>query len=160
MKLLSYLSSLLAGLSLLAQVQVDVTTLTANTAANIIAQGAAVQNLTATATTTNLTTIKFYDSSTTGTNIVQAAYTSTISYATNYSSVFTNESGVLVTNTFDGWYTGPLAVSASTNAKTAVFTLIVNGSSQRIRDVNLQLVRGLTAVANYGAILETSYKTR
>ena len=151
---------LIAALACLTSAFADsaVSTLTANTAANILATPKAIDSITVTATTTNITTVRFYDSSTTSTTLVQAAYQRWASYQTNYSTVFTNEANLLVTNTFRGTWTYPTSVSVATNARPAILTLIIPASSQRTKIGNLLTIQGLTAQANQDAIVEVDYK--
>lgn len=66
------------------------------------------------------TTLKFYDAATAITNLVRPAYTSYSSYATNFSTTFTNSAGVVVTNTWVGVYRGSTANSAVTNERTKI----------------------------------------
>ena len=63
------------------------------------------------------TELKFYDAATATTNVVRGAYTSYTSYATNFSTTFTNTAGIVVTNTWSGTYRGSEAVSAVTNER-------------------------------------------
>ena len=135
-----------------------VTVLTANTASNILSSAKIVDGITVTATSTNITTIRFYDSSTTSTTLVQAAYQRWSSYQTNYASVFTNEAGILITNTFRGTWTYPTSVSVATNAKPTLVTIIVPASSQRTKTIQLLTQKGLTAQADQDAIVEVDYR--
>ncbi len=65
----------------------------------------------------NAATVKFYDSASNDTNYVVQAATAYSTITTNYSTTFTNSSGIVVTNTFSGTYTLGTAVSASTNER-------------------------------------------
>lgn len=131
--------------------------MTANTASNLLSTPNIVTTLTLTATSTNVTTINFYDSATAGTTFVQAAFTYYTNYATNYDVVWTNGNGIVLTNTFRGTYTAPVAVSASTSAIPKITTQVVLGSGTKTKVITLQLVRGLAAVANQNAIIEVDY---
>src|SRR5690348_16407820 len=101
------LIALASTIASFAQQTMVLTSLAANTVSNIVAFPCIVDNFNIVNNTTNAATINFYDSAATATNYVQQAYTSYASYATNYSVVFTNQTGVLVTNTFSGIYTAP-----------------------------------------------------
>lgn len=134
---------------------------TGGTVLNLIStSGVIIDSITFTATTTNNTTVKFYDSSTTATNIVRAAYSRYASYTTNYDQVWTNESGLLVTNTFDGRYTYPTSVAAVTNERPKLFTLVVVAGSQRTKETVLIPGRGLTLLSDYAGIVEVNYRNQ
>ena len=137
-----------------------VATLTANTAFNLLSTGKIIDAITVTATTANTTTVNFYDSSNTTTTYVQTAYGNIISYSTNFSQIFTNENGIVITNTFVGQWSGAQSVSASTNSRPAVQIIIVPGNTSRAKVVNAQTVLGLTAQANQGCIVEVSYRNQ
>lgn len=150
--------ALFVAVSASAQQQQLLTSLTANTASNLLAKAYIIDNFIVINSTTNIATLKFYDSSTTSTTMVQAAYTSYSSYATNFSTVFTNEANVLVTNSFTGIYTAPTSNTVATNTRPAIYTLIVPASSTLTKDVRLQVMRGLTVVPNQTTTLLTTYR--
>lgn len=157
--LFSLITALVIPLAAHAQQSMVLTSLAANTSSNVIAQACIVDNFTVVNTTTNTCTVKFFDSATTSTNYSQAAYTSFIQYATNYNVVFTNEAGVLVTNTFAGIYTQPVSNSADTNAvRPTILTLIIPASSTLNKDVKVQVIKGLTAVPSQSCTLVTTYR--
>jgi len=133
-----------------------VVTATAGAATVVSTNHITVSDITVTASTTNVTTVRFFDSQSL-TTYVQAAYTSFASYATNFSQIFTNESGVLITNTFTGVATLPTAVSVATNTIPTLYTIIVPASAQRTKIVRIQTMRGLVAVASSEAIIEVDY---
>lgn len=149
---------LFVSVSVSAQQQQLLTSLTANTASNLLASAYIIDNFIVINSTTNIATLKFYDSSSTSTTLVQAAYSSYASYATNYSTVFTNEANVLVTNTFVGIYTAPTVHTIATNTRPSIYTLIVPASSTLTKDVRLQVMRGLTVVPNQTTTLLTTYR--
>jgi len=130
----------------------------ANVVSNLFTNGKQISQIIATATSTNITTFKFYDSSNTSTTIVQAAYQNWASYATNFSTTFTNESGVLITNSFSGIWTYPTSVSASTNARPVVLTLVVPAGAQRTKVINLLTIHGLNVIPNQSGIVEVDYR--
>lgn len=130
----------------------------ANTASNLVAGAYVVLNLTVLNATTNIATIKFYDSANTTTTAVKAAYTKYTGYSTNFSVIYTNENSVLVTNTYAGWYTAPVAVDAVTNSLPPIYTIMVPASSSVSRDLTLVTMKGLTAVPNQAVTVATTYK--
>lgn len=134
---------------------------TGGTALNLLASGGVVvDSITFTASTSTNTQVKVYDSSTTATNYVAAAYTGWSSYATNFDNVFTNESGILVTNSFSGRYTYPTSVSASTNERPKVLNFVVPGSGQRTKDTLWTPARGITILTSHDGIVEVTYRTQ
>lgn len=154
MKKLLGLLTLLCAFSLRADTTVAVATAAAATA--ISTTPLTVTDMTITATTTNITTVKFFDSASL-TTYVQAAHVTYASYATNYDVVWTNENNVLLTNSFSGVYTAPTSVSVATNTIPTLYTVVVPGSGSRTKVIRLQTMKGLVAVANYGAIIEVDY---
>lgn len=133
-------------------------TLTANVVSNLFTSGKIIDNITFTATSTNITTAKFFDSSNTSTTIVQAAYDNYAHYNTNITYVFTNEAGLLVTNNFIGVWVYPTTVSASTNTRPTLQTIVVPGSATRSKDVRILTLHGLNVVANQAGIVEVTYR--
>lgn len=111
--------------------------------------------ITATNTTTP-TTVSFYDSSG-STNIINAAYTRQISYATNVTSIFTNENSIIITNTYPGTWTGPVTVAAATNERPYLYKVIIPADSQVSKNVLWLPGRGVTAVSSSGATLQLYY---
>ena len=160
-KLISFaLIGLLSAFGALAQVTIS-QSITGGTAANLLATGGVVvDSITFTATTSTNTTVKLYDSSSTSTNYVAAAYTRYASYATNFDSVFTNENGILVTNTFSGRYTYPTSVTAATNERPKVLNFVVPGSGQRTKDTIWTPARGITILTSNDGIVEVTYRTQ
>lgn len=135
------------------------TPLAANTASNVLTGAKIIDNITVLNATTNAATLKFYDSGTTATNYVQAAYTSYASYATNFNVVFTNQNNVLVTNTFAGIYTAPTSNTLATNTRPAVLTVVIPANTSLNKDVKLQTILGLTAIGDQALTLITTYRT-
>ena len=150
---------LLIAPALQAQQLQSVVALASNTVSNLLSGAYIIDNFIAINATTNNVTIRFYDTSNTTTTMVQAAYTSYASYATNYSITFTNEAGVLVTNTFAGIYTAPTTNSAATNSKPVIQSIIVPAGTTLNKDVRLQVVKGLAAIPVGSAVtLLTTYR--
>lgn len=125
---------------------------------NIFSSPKIIEELSITATTTNTTTVKFYDSANTTTTRVLAAYTSYSSFSTNITTITTNESGLLLTNSVSGIFTYPVSNAASTNELPRIYTTIVPGSTTRVRDVTLQTIRGLSVYPSAGVIVEVVYR--
>lgn len=138
---------------------VALTSLTSGAASNLLSGVYIVDQISVVATTTNITTLKFYDSSTTATSYVAAAYTKYTGYATNFSNVFTNENSLLVTNTYAGWYTGATSVGAATNTRPVVYSIVAPASSILTKDVKIQTIRGLTVVPNQDCQVILTYRT-
>jgi hypothetical protein len=156
------ITKFLLGLLLAATAAAQTFTVSSNvlsaTPINMLAQGAIIERVTFTATTATNTTVKMYDSSGTSTNIVKGAYSRIVSYATNYSVVFTNESDVIITNTYSGVYTGPVAVAASTNERTAFAQMLVPASSQRSSSMYYIATRGVLIDASNPGVVEVTYR--
>jgi len=150
---------LAAVLGLTANAQIAVVDIAvAGTAYNALATPATLTTLSFTSTTTNTAILRLYDSATTTTNYVRAAYTNWVSYATNFSTVFTNGDGILVTNTFDGTFSGPVTVAAATNTLPVVAILIAAPNSTVTKQVTIPTARGLTAVGSGVGVLEVDYR--
>lgn len=130
----------------------------ANTSSNLLSVPVITDEITFTATTATSATVRLYDSATTTTTKVQAAYTSYSTYATNFSATTTNTDGVLITNTFVGTYTVATVNSASTSSITPIMTVVIPGSTQRVKTAKLQVMRGLTAVSSAAVLIEVDYR--
>lgn len=157
MKLFSIIAAL-ALLTISTKADSTAVTVAAGVCSNLLSTPKLVSAITVTATSTNLTTFKFYDSANTTTTRVQAAYSAYASYNTNITSVITNAAGLLLTNTFTGVWTYPSSVSAVTSSLPAVVTIIIPGSAQRTKNVRLQNVRGLAVVPDQAGIVEVDYQ--
>ncbi len=107
-------------------------------------------------TATNAT-LKFYDSKNGVTNYVQPATVSYSTIATNWSDVFTNATGIIVTNRFTGVATVGSTVSASTNELSAL-TILCLGSGERTRETVWQPIRGVTAYSPVAGLVEVTYR--
>lgn len=158
MKTLKFLIlSLALSLGVLAQTAVSTLT-TGGTAYNILASPATISSITFTSTTTNPAVLYLFDTATTTTNYVQAAYTGVTSYATNWVNIWTNESGVLITNTFVGRWTGPTTVTATTNTLPTIAALVAAGNQTANRTGPVTATVGVTAVASGAGILQINYR--
>lgn len=158
------LKSLLIGLVALAAsfaltAQTVSQAITASTATTLLTtSGYIIDSITFTASTSTNTTVKIYDSSSATTNIVRPSYSNWTSYATNFDSVFTNESGILVTNTFSGRWTYPTTVAAVTNERPRVFNFVVPGSTQRTKETVWTPLRGVTIFTDQAGVVEVNYR--
>lgn len=153
--------SLLTGFSLVAQTLFTSVPLTGGTVSNVFSGGGyAIDAIVITSTTTNATTIVFYDSSSTATNYIIGAHTNFLSYSTNVSVTFTTPEGISVTNTYPGTYTYPVAVAAATNERPQLYRVIIPAGSTLSRNTSWLPGRGLTVLANYAATLQVQYRTQ
>lgn len=133
--------------------------LTANTALNVLAGRYVVDTVRFyNPSSSNVATIKFYDSSTTSTNTIRPAYTSINTYETNYSTVTTNASGLLQTNTFTGYYSAEVSNGAVTNERARL--AVVSIAPGATRDIPIQFITaaGLTVLSDAAGYLDVSYK--
>lgn len=153
-KLLSLL--ILAVLPLQAQ---DITAATTSTTPVSLLSGRyVVHQLTLTATTAAATTFKFYDTTGTSTNVVQAQYTKPLTYSTNWTTVHTNDTGFVITNTFTGTYVTSETVNAATNQRPALWTIVVPASASRTIDARDRLLtRGLLVYSSAAGVAEVEY---
>lgn len=135
----------------------SVKALPAATATSVLTASAILDNITIINATTNTVTVDFFDSATTSTTMVQAAYTTYASYATNFNVVFTNQNDVLVTNTFSGIYTYPTVVAVATNTRPKM-TVVIPASSTLNKDVKAQVMKGLTAMSSDTTTLTLTYR--
>lgn len=140
--------------------QYSLTSLTGGTVSNLFTFPVHVTQLTLTADTTNATTFVFYDNASTSTNRASAAYDQPLQYPTNFTSVYTSSTGVLITNTFSGIFTTSTPVSTNSVERPRVFRTTVPASSQRTYNVNISTVFGLNVLANNDATVETEYTVR
>lgn len=135
-------------------------TATANVVSNVFSAGGyLLKAITWINTSTNIATIKFYDTSNTSTTVVQAAYTSFgTPYATNYVTTFTNAGGIVITNTTPGIYTPSTSVSASTNERPYVFQMVIApGAAVTASDLGRMVGNGLAVLPNQSGTYSLTY---
>lgn len=110
--------------------------------------------------TTNAATIKFYDSTANGTNLVIGGRTVYSSYTTNYNIVHTNSAGIVITNTVSGLYTYGTVVGQTTNERPTVVGpyLITANGSRTLADVNISPLLGLTIYSTQAGTVEVTYE--
>lgn len=132
----------------------------AATATNLLSGGKyIIKDILLISSTTNTSTIKFYDS-TGATNYVRAATTAIASYSTNYNVVFTNAGGILITNTLTGLYTGSTVVAAATNELTSIVGpyLVTAAGNRTLSAVNVIPANGLTLYGTGAGTVEITYE--
>lgn len=156
-KFLLSIALVFASLSALGQTAVSVLT-TGGTAYNVLAAPATISSISFTSTTTNPAVLYLFDTATTTTNYVQAAYSGVTSYATNMVTTWTNESGVVITNTFVGTFTTPTTVTATTNTLPVAVALVAAPNASVVRNGPVTMGVGLTAVASQPGILQINYR--
>lgn len=135
-------------------------TAAANTVSNILSAGGyLIKAITWINTSTNVATIKFYDTATTSTTMVQAAYTQFgTPYATNWVTTFTNSAGIVITNTTPGFYVPTTSVSTFTNERPKVLQLLVPASGQVVlTDINRSVSMGLSVLPNQAGTYLLTY---
>lgn len=154
------LSVMLATLVAYAQsVNYTSRSLTANTALNVLAGRYVVDTVRFyNPSSSNVATIKFYDSSTTSTNTIRPAYTSINTYETNYSTVTTNASGLLQTNTFTGYYSAEVSNGAVTNERARLAVVAIAPGATRDIPIQFITAAGLTVLSDAAGYLDVSYK--
>lgn len=161
MRILITLALLALGFTASAQNKTLVANLTYNTPTNLLAGGkyTILEVLFQNAHATN-STIKFYDSATSSTNYVQAAYTAYSSYSTNYSTTFTNTAGIVITNTWTGTYRSSSSVSAVTNERPAVLGpfFIQASATTTVSDLAVSPNLGLTVYSGATGTLQITYR--
>lgn len=118
-----------------------------------------VQNIVLTATSTNDTTFKFYDTYSTNVLQVKPSYTLPVSYSTNWTTTYVNQNGVTNSITFSGTYTAYTTVDAVTIARPTLLQLVVPAGQSREKAVNITTVRGLAVYADNTGIVEIEYET-
>lgn len=158
MKKLFLFLSLLALLTAKSKADNVAAIITAGSVSNLVSVPFIADEITVMATSTNLTIVRFYDTATTTTSYVQAATLSYSSYNTNYNEVFTNENGIVLTNTFSGLYTHSTVVSAATNSLPAVQTIILPGNSTYNKTVHLQAFRGVSVVPDNDIVVSLDFR--
>jgi hypothetical protein len=133
--------------------------LTAGTAASVLTGRQVVDSLAYfNQNTTNVATLKFYDAATAVTNIVRPAYTAVVSYETNFTTITTNITGILQTNSFTGWYSGLSSISITTNERTRLGTAVVPPNTRLALPMQFLTAQGLTVLSDTAGILEVGYK--
>lgn len=133
---------------------------TANVVSNVLSAGGyLIKAITWINTTTNAATIKFYDTATTTTTIVQEAYTKLgPGYATNMVSTFTNAFGIVVTNTTPGWFVPSASISQATNERPYVIQFVVPASGTfTLSGVNREVSQGLAVLPNQAGTYLLTY---
>jgi hypothetical protein len=146
-----------------AQDRYTVATIAPNTPLTVLTGGKyLIKDLLYTSTnTTTAGTFWFYDSSGDDTNYVTQAYTAIgTPYSTNYNNVFTNASGILITNIIAGIYTPITSVLASTNERPKILGPVAVGVNTytSLPDVMMMPRIGLTVRSTVGGTVQVTYK--
>ncbi len=155
-KLLKFLTVLSLGLTAVAE---DITSAdTSTTPVNLLSGRYVVHKLVLTATTATSTTFKFYDTGTTNIYQTVGSYTRPLAYSTNWSSVWTNADGLVITNSFTGQFVTTETVAASTNERPRMWTITVPASQSReIPLKDRSTVLGLTVRSTTNGVAEVEY---
>jgi hypothetical protein len=150
------------GLAVSAVAQADLTyaaSVTANTPVTLLTGGKyQIYNITFFNSSNAVSVLKFYDSIGNSVSNVQAAYTSYATVATNWSTVFTNAEGIIITNTFTGVAEIGTAVAATTNLRPTKVNFAVAGSGNRTVNVSWLPALGVTVNATTSGLVEVGYK--
>lgn len=158
-RILAFISVLLFSLASQAQGLILVRAVAANTVSNYLAGRYIIDTLEFENLDATNATVKLYDWATAATNIVRAAYTSKTSYATNYSTVYTNSAGIATsTNTFVGTYIANVTTAAATNEQTRLREYIVPASTLSELTEPPQVARGLTLLSTQAGTLRIYYR--
>jgi len=152
-------SVVLANVSIAADF-IKTATVAAATPTNILSGGKYVVTDVLFYNGTNVTgAVKLYDSTGVTTNYVIGAYTNYSTVSTNWSTTFTNATGIIVTNTYTGISHVPTAVAAATNELPAKLTFLVVGSgSRQLNGLAVQPARGITVYSTVAGTLEIGYR--
>lgn len=151
---------LMFGVSAAAQNSI-VKAITANTPTNILEGRYLIQEIVfANGSTTNAATINVYDWHTSETNVVRAAYTSYIDYATNYTVIHTNQAGLLSTNIFAGWAYIAQENAAVTNEQTIKRQMQVPANTIGENDTPILVLRGFTLLSTESGTATITYRNR
>ena len=149
------------GASLASFAQSPITTstpLTANTTASLLSGRYLVEQFYYVNSSTNPATIKLYDAATAITNVVRPAYSSILTYATNYNVIFTNIDGVIHTNTLSGQYSVTVANLAVTNERTRLIQFTVPGSASLAIPAQALVANGVSALSDQTGTIMFTYR--
>ena len=158
-RILAFIAALCFGITAHAQGLILVRSVTGGTVSNYLAGRYVIDTLEfENSNTTNTATVKLYDWATAATNIVRAAYTSKLSYATNYSVAYTNSAGIVATNTFVGTYIANVINSAVTNEQTRLREYLVPAATLSELTDPPQVARGLTLLSTTDGTVRIYYR--
>lgn len=161
--ILSFITVLTLAFSARAQDSTLVSAVTAATPATLLTGGkyTIVGLKFINANTTNSGQVWFYDTAAAATNYAKGAYTAYSSYATNYSTTFTNTGGIVITNTWTGTYRQATAVSAVTNEAPKMlgpFAIPVSSTTE-IDAIAVAPNVGATVYSTVAGTLQVTYRT-
>jgi hypothetical protein len=159
----SIITAALLGLGLFAQAQTSLvvsTNLVAGTPFTILSGGKYVITsvLFINTNAATVSTLSFYDSQNHSTTNIQASYVSYATVSTNWSNVFTNADGLIVTNTFTGVSNVGTTVAAATNTLPSKLTFLVPAASSRTVNTVWQPMLGATVNASAAGVIEIGYR--
>lgn len=159
MKRLIIALSLALGLSAAAAEKVAIATLTAATPANVLSGGKyLIKSITVVnGNSTNNGRVFAYDAATAITNVVRSAYVSYATVSSNWVTVFTNASGLVITNTFTGLATVGTENAAVTNERPKIATILVPAGDIVTRQTRIAPNLGLTLFSTVAADVEIVY---
>lgn len=104
-------------------------------------------------------TLKIYDQATATTNQIRPAYTTILSYVTNYPTFYTNQFGQTNTVFITGTYSYSSTVAAVTNEATRVTTLLIPASATTtIADFDYISTLGLVMLADTNLTAQITYR--
>jgi hypothetical protein len=155
--LLSLAVALLACVGAHAQ-SVYTTNYTGNGTIVLLSFPANIQSITVAGTSAGAVTATLRDNSTGTITFTNAAYTSAQTYATNITSIITNSTGSLQTNTFSGYFTTTLSVAANTNNLPILGAYSAGASASTTYTANFNTVRGLIATMSTNATVTVVYR--
>lgn len=135
-----------------------VTAVTGGTPVNVLAFPAVITEIRfSNANTTNNAVLKFYDNSTSATNVVREGFYTPLSYTTNFTTVSTNF-GVVFTNTYEARVTTQVFNAGVTNERSRVIEWMVPPSTTDTIITRRVVGRGWTLLSTTSGTLTTTYR--
>lgn len=150
----------LTALSAFGQANLTVaSSVTAGTPTTLLSNGVyQIYNITFFNSSNVASTLKFYDSTAGSVSNVQAAYVSYSTISTNWTDVFTNAQGLVITNTFTGVAQVGTTVNAITNERPVMVNFAVAASGNRTVNVSWLPALGATVTSTTSGLVEIGYK--
>ena|SRR3990167_180468 len=116
-----------------------------------------IKQVTLTTGTEGATTVNFYDNSRTNIIYTNNAFSTRVSYTTNFTVNYTNANGVVQTNLFDGVWTASSTTAAATNTLPVLLSITLPASSTKTLTVPINTVKGLSATSDTNATVNIIY---
>ena len=159
-KILAAALVFLAPLAVLGQANTTVaSSISANTPTTLLSNGVyQIYSITFYNSSNAASTLKFYDSVAGSVSNVQAAYVSYSTISTNWTQVFTNAEGLIVSNTFSGVAQVGTSVAATTNLRPVVVNFVGPASATRTVNVSWLPALGATVTSTTAGLVEIGYK--